>query len=127
MNCPYCQQPARFVTGKELYPLHQSLAKNYYYVCRRCDASVGCHKGTNKPLGNLANRELREARGRAHKAFDPIWRKHGINRNDAYKWLAEQMELTKSECHMAKMSIAECARVVELATAYRQLLSEVPS
>ena len=29
------------------------------YICKPCDAYVGVHKGTDKALGRLANKELR--------------------------------------------------------------------
>lgn len=79
-----------------------------------CDAYVGCHNMTNKPLGTLANAELREARNKAHSAFNKIWRNGLITRKSAYKVLQRVMLMTESEAHIAKMSIEQCRKVASI-------------
>lgn len=74
MECPYCRQPAKLVTGAAMYPHRPDLIHKWFYRCFPCDAHVGCHPGTRNPLGRLANFELRTAKIAAHAAFDPIWR-----------------------------------------------------
>ena len=53
--CDYCGRQAEYVDSKVVY------GKSYgmMYLCRNCMAYVGVHKGTDKPLGRLANAELR--------------------------------------------------------------------
>ena len=53
--CDYCGREAEFVDSKIIYG--RSYGK--IYLCRNCMAYVGVHKGTDKPLGRLANAELR--------------------------------------------------------------------
>ena len=57
------------------------------YYCEPCNAYVGCHKNSRKPLGTLANKELRELRIRTHEIFDPLWKSGKMTRSEAYKML----------------------------------------
>lgn len=52
--CDYCGRETEYVDSKVIY------GKSYgkIYLCRNCMAYVGVHKGTDKPLGRLANAEL---------------------------------------------------------------------
>lgn len=91
------------------------------YLCRPCNAYVGVHKGTDRALGRLADSELRYWKKAAHAAFDPLWQKQisqGISkhtaRGNAYKWLAEQMQLDSNDAHIGMMDVEQCKRVVEL-------------
>ena len=96
------------------------------YICRPCDAWVGVHKGTDKALGRLANKELREAKKEAHFWFDKIAKTNLIykvfpkymdgvsNRNRAYLWLSEQLGIPRDICHIGMMDVADCKRVIEL-------------
>ena len=54
--CDYCGRETEYVDSKVIY------GKSYgkIYLCRNCMAYVGVHKGTDKPLGRLANAELRK-------------------------------------------------------------------
>ncbi len=80
--CDYCGRETEYVDSKVIY------GKSYgkIYLCRNCMAYVGVHKGTDKPLGRLANAELRNWKKAAHAVFDPLW-KYGRfrgHRNAAY-------------------------------------------
>lgn len=120
--CQYCNNPSRLVDGSFLYPHRSDLSHlNFYY----CDdghepAYVGCHPHSTKTLGILANSELRDAKKRAHLAFDPIWRNKRYTRGQAYKWLAETMGLTREECHIGMFSIRQCTQVVLLSVGFRR-------
>jgi hypothetical protein len=95
------------------------------YLCRPCKAWVGVHKGTDKPLGRLANKELREWKIKAHAAFDPLWKAkmsqgHSKKsaRNSGYAWLAEQMGIPREACHVGMFDVEQCKRVVEICSPY---------
>ena len=93
--CPYCGKRAEFVDSAEVY---HGRSYGMIYLCRPCDAYVGCHgngKG-DSPKGRLANAELRRWKIAAHNAFDPLWKFGPFRglRNSAYAWLAEQMGVT---------------------------------
>lgn len=115
VNCDYCQQPAQLVGGDTIYPHRPDLAHKWFYYCAPCIAWVGCHPGTEKPLGRLANAELRRAKQDAHAAFDPLWQSGGMKRKAAYAWLAEQLGVER--IHIGKCDLATCRRVVEICRA----------
>lgn len=131
--CPYCFTPARISDGVEVYgtPGYGAM-----YVCGNypeCDAYVGVHKGTQEPLGRLANAELRQAKVRAHKAFDPLWqsasalydlpddedeRRQALRRirsrarTRAYAWLAEQLGTEVEHTHIGWFDVDQCYRTI---------------
>jgi len=83
----------------------------------QCNAYVGTHKKSGKPLGTLANSALRAARSRAHAAFDPLWRdaKSTMTRREAYQWLSETLNIRFKDCHIALFDLRTCGHVVNLA------------
>ena len=83
------------------------------YLCPRCGAYVGVHKGSDKPLGRLANSELRNWKKAAHAAFDPLW-KYGPyrgRRNEAYRWLSEIMGTPIEFTHIGMFDVDQCRKV----------------
>ena len=119
MTCPYCNQTARLTTGATIYPHRPDLHALRFWACVACDAYVGCHRGTERPLGRLANLELRQAKMRAHAAFDPLWRARDRSqrpktRSEAYAWLARQLGIERERCHIGEMDVEMCERVVEV-------------
>ncbi len=110
--CPYCGLPAELADSKEIY------GKSYgmIYICRPCDAYVGCHGRGDTPKGTLADAELREWRKKAHRAFDPIWKtgKYRYRRNAAYSWLADMLGLPVEKTHIGMFDVAACKRVIEV-------------
>ena len=119
VTCDYCAQNAERVSGAVLYPHRPDLAHKTFWRCEPCGAHVGCHPGGDKPLGRLADAELRRWKGRAHGAFDPLWKSGHMRRKDAYKWLARQLGIKPKDCHIGTMDIPTCQRVVEICRALR--------
>lgn len=122
--CPYCNEPAELIDTQEIYG-----GKSYglAYICWPCDAYVGVHRGTTKPLGTLANFELRKWRNAAHAAFDPIWEERykeyrsvdpnytkSVARRFCYQQLATLMGISPEECHIAMFDVIQCDEVIEL-------------
>lgn len=120
--CPYCDEPAMLVSGAFIYRRRPDLAHKAMWRCGPCDAWVGCHDGTQIPLGRLANAELRLAKQAAHAAFDPLWqakmRRDGVSKSKArkagYSWLAEQLGIERRRCHIGMMDVDDCRRVAEI-------------
>lgn len=108
--CPYCGRRAELVDSKSIYG--RSCGK--VHLCRDCMAYVGTHKGSNRPLGRLANAELREWKIAAHKAFDPLWMygRFKGNRNGAYRWLSEQVGLPVNKTHIGMFDVPECRQAI---------------
>lgn len=110
MNCPYCGKEAIWCENKTIY------GKNYgdsymCYLCKDCDAYVGCHKNTTESLGTMANKELRELRVHCHLEFDKFWKSGYLKRREAYKYLAEIMGM--GEAHIGGFSIQECLKLLK--------------
>lgn len=121
-HCPYCSAPIAIVDSSVLY---NGRSYGWAYICSsypKCDAYVGCHPGTKRPLGRLADKELRLAKTAAHKAFDAVWkenaRQRGLSPKEArrrgYAWLADALRILRTECHIGMMDVETCKRVVEL-------------
>ena len=127
ITCAYCLREAELVTGAVIYPHRPDLADKKFYNCSPCGAWVGCHDGTETPLGRLANAELRRAKGAAHAAFDPFWRakirRDGVSKKEArglaYKWLAGQLGISREDCHIGMMGPETCRLVVKICNDFR--------
>jgi hypothetical protein len=124
--CPYCKKEARLVTGKDIYTYpSQKLADKFFYLCKPCGAYVGCHPGTKKALGSLANHELRQYRSEAHKAFDYIWKYGGkLNRSEAYSWLARAMGKNKNEAHIGMFNKDECEKLCKMIVKFKMIRAQ---
>ena len=122
-KCPYCgfdavHYPSSGIVyaGRDFGPV---------WVCSRyptCDAYVGCHKDGDgkRPLGRLADKALRQAKMRAHAAFDPLWKELGLRRRKAYAKLADALGIPVDDCHIGMFDEAMCARVVAVCGQLRQ-------
>lgn len=119
--CPYCDSPVKLMTSREVYQGRDFGGQ--VWACSqfpRCHAYVGCHPGTKKPLGRLANKELRAWKVMAHAEFDPMW-KHKMEREQlskskarqaGYVWLAAQLGIEVKKCHIGWFDVEQCKRVV---------------
>lgn len=116
--CPYCGKWSKKVNGDTIYPHRKDLYKKVFYLCEPCDAYVGCHPNTTKPLGRLANEELRKAKSSAHMAFDKLWRGGNMSRGKAYQWLQRQLKLPAQDCHIGMFDIETCKKVVQVSKDY---------
>lgn len=103
------------VDGNVIYPNRPDLRQKSFWLCAPCGAYVGCHEGTNKPFGTLADYETRRARNRAHAEFDPIWQLGWMNRKQAYAWLASKLGIDFERCHIGMFDAATCASVARIA------------
>jgi hypothetical protein len=93
MKCPYCDHDAQLVTGAVIYPRLPWLHEKLFYSCLPCNAYVGCHDGTVRP---------------AHAAFDPIWKSRQLTRTAAYRWLARELRIEITDCHIGMFDVDTC-------------------
>lgn len=115
--CRYCggvirPVPARLIYGEAAKRL--GMQHEWIHQCQNCNARVGCHKGTKRPLGNVANEVLRLKRMETHQIFDVFWKAQGMSRTQGYKWLARQMKLPESRTHIGGFEMDQCQRVIDL-------------
>lgn len=111
--CDYCGHRAELVDDAVIY------GRSYghtAYLCRNCGAYVGCHGRSDKPLGRLANAQLRRWKMAAHAAFDPLWKRGPFRgrRRAAYAWLAEKMALPVEKTHIGMFDERQCQQVIEI-------------
>lgn len=111
IECGYCHIPAEKVTGKEIYPHRPDLYHLTFYKCS-CGAYVGCHKGTETPMGSLADEATRKARNRAHAMFDQLWKDGHMTRSAAYGWMRHVTGKKKEHCHIGMFDVETCNKVV---------------
>lgn len=128
VKCPYCGEYAQLQPDSKVY------GKSYggqVWLCGPCFAYVGTHKsgkGT-KPLGTLANQELRKWRSKAHISFDPLWQskikkdpsKKRSARNEAYSWLAMNMGLDIDDCHIGMFDVEKCKQAILICRKYTRI------
>jgi len=126
--CPICETTARLTDGREIYPHRPDLADKPIWACTFCgDTYVGCHPGTEDPLGFPADAALREARILLHhRRIDPLWKNAPVSggygrldtdgikqvqraaRGRVYGFLAARMGLTRETCHTAMFTLEQC-------------------
>lgn len=105
--CNCCGGQVCLVENSKIYGGRSFGDWPYAYLCRDCFAYVGLHPATDLPLGTLADKPLRDARGSCKKPFEQIWRDH-MTRKQAYAWLAQQLGIPAEQCHFGLFDIALC-------------------
>ena len=109
--CPYCCTLTNLVDSSIIY---NDESYGMIYMCPICSSYVGCYKHTHKALGRLANKELREAKKKAHHYLDQLWKPHSFKRPLIYSWLSEKLGIPKEFTHIGMSDILQCERIVEL-------------
>lgn len=104
------------------------LRKRYYYRCDsypRCLCIHGAHSD-GRPMSSPASQETKLARSQAHDAFDRLWRgkTRVMSRYSAYGWLAIQLKIAPSECHIGYFDLEMCRRVIERSAILMSLRSQ---
>lgn len=125
VTCPYCHREAELVKGVAIYGHHRpDLMYHNFWRCKPCGAHVGCHRNSFRPLGRLANAELRKAKMAAHAAFDPLWKSGEMTRSEAYAWLASTLGISQANCHIGMFDVDGCNAVIA-AVAERQYVANM--
>ena len=123
-TCLHCGGDCRLTNGVEVYPHRTDLYPKLFYVCDRCDASVGVHSGTEKPLGHAADKPTRNARMLLHEQIlDPLWKNEPDRRAArrwVYKFLAKALGIEREDCHTGMFTIERCR------DAWRALKDQTP-
>ena len=114
IKCPYCHGIAQLTPAEKIYG--PDTKEEWLYVCCHypvCNSYVGVHKGTTRPLGTLANGDLRNKRIKAHKMFDLIWRNNVMNRKAAYRWMSDKLCLPYESAHIGCFSEYMCDQLID--------------
>ncbi len=113
-RCPYCKRESELVTGERIYPQRRDLHELNFYLCTTCGAYVGCHPGSKRPLGRLADAELRRWKMKVHEVLDPLWTRGRMKRSQAYSHLANRMGIRKQDCHIGMFDAEQCRQAVRI-------------
>ncbi len=119
--CRYCGGPIRLVPAKQIYgkSTHRlGMDGESIYQCQNCNARVGCHKGSDRPLGDVANEMLRLKRIETHQVFDAFWKSNHMSRTQAYKWLSQQLRLPEKNAHIGGFEMDQCQKVINMCQGY---------
>lgn len=111
--CPYCGKETLLTDSSEVY----GVSYGPIYLCRDCNAFVGCYTGTTISLGRLANAELREAKKRAHHYLDQLWISGRHSRHSIYTWLSNQLGIPRELTHIGMSDIEQCNKIAEISKA----------
>ena len=115
LYCPYCGglaglRPAEYVYGeRNLNP------DNYLYVCSgypSCDSYIGVHKKSMRPMGTLANGDLRHKRIEAHRALNKVVQAGVMTKHGAYIWLQNRLCLREKDMHIGMFSEYRCEETI---------------
>ena len=80
----------------------------------KCKGTHGAHED-GRPLGIPADQETKQARIKAHEAFDALWKSmRKVTRSEAYQWLQHTMGLSKDEAHIGRFTREQCVHLVAL-------------
>jgi hypothetical protein len=111
--CPHCSSDVELVGNERIYGMPYG-EWPYVYRCKddACGSYVGLHPFTAIPLGTLADAPTRDARKKAKALFNPLWQSGGMDRKEAYAWLARELGIPVGECHVGWFDVATCERVV---------------
>ena len=105
--CPYCKVETKLADSECIY----GRSYGFIYLCEPCKAYCGVHKGTLKPLGTPANKELRALRKEAHSLLDPLWKSGKFKRSRLYKDLAIAVGVDVP-LHIGETTKELCERVI---------------
>lgn len=122
VKCPYCGSPVQHYPSSTF--IYKTRDLGPVWCCSRypgCNAYVGCHPGTEKPKGPLADSRLRSQRIKAHEILDQLVRINqtiGIPdpRSKTYQLLANKMNRKTEMTHIGwfnHMEMQHCLTVLE--------------
>lgn len=112
IKCDSCGSPRVGLQKRGFMGLRVFGAWDLIWHCLDCNALVGCHEGTDIPLGHMADAPTREARFQAHRSFDPLWRRGKMTRAEAYAWMAKALMIPPEAAHIGMLSQRQCEVLV---------------
>lgn len=124
--CCGCEKDveARITNGGEIYPTRLDLKYKLLFVCDDCGNYVGTHEDSEKPLGCIPTKEIRQKRMLIHDILDPLWKQKRITRQYLYQKLARKLQV--KEYHTADIkSVEEANKVIAVAELLREELKDV--
>ena len=116
--CPYCGAEVVLKDSSVIY----GTSYGNVWICSnwpKCDAYVGCQQNSTRPLGRLANPELRYWKKQAHAKFDQLWKHGDMSHTNAYDWLSRELGVPIKECHIGMFDVDQCKAVCNAVQQHR--------
>ena len=113
--CRYCGGEIQLIPAGQIYgsSVHRlGYAGEYVFQCKNCDARVGCHRGTSRPLGNVVNETLRLKGMEAHRVFDTFWKSQHMIRATAYRWLSQKLRIPERKAQIGGLEMDQCREII---------------
>ena len=117
INCPYCGAPAICRPASTIHGACTWQKGSYLYLCSRwpaCDSYVAAHKKDHRPMGSLANKNLRRKRIQAHQALEELRQDRHMEKWAIYLWLQGKLQMDPDKVHISMFSEEMCDRVTAL-------------
>ena len=108
LYCPYCKRPGVLRPAAYVYGDNNLDPEKYLYVCSgypSCDSYIGAHKKSMRPMGTMADSNLRNKRIEAHRALDAIWKNGYMTKHSTYIWLQNRLNLREKDTHIGMFSV----------------------
>lgn len=121
VHCDCCSSQNVALQKRELLNLRTYGRWDLIWYCGDCGALVGCHEGTDIPMGRMADATTRKARFETHEVFDRLWRGRGaqLSRAEAYIWMADALGIELEDAHISMFSQDQCAKLVAAVLNYK--------
>lgn len=117
IQCPYCYANASLRPASVVYGSNRRSRGKFLYICDRwpaCDAYVSAHDGNHRPMGTLANGDLRHKRILAHRALQQLQQSRHMEKWEVYIWLQAKLGLNTQQAHIGQFSEWMCDEVIRL-------------
>ena len=114
--CPYCNGRSEIRTLESVTGNKE--AKGYAFVCKNypsCDSYVKMNNQTGRPLGTMANKQLRSLRIEAHIQLYRLYADGSMSRDEAYEWMAAVLNIPRQDAHIGLFQEYYCRKVIALA------------
>lgn len=80
--------------------------------------TLGHTKKSMRPMGTMADSNLRNKRIEAHRALDAIWKNGYMTKHSTYIWLQNRLNLREKDTHIGKFSYYLCEQTIRECTDY---------
>lgn len=102
-----------------------------FYGCENypeCDCKHGAHQADGKPKGSPGDKATRQARIKAHAAFDKLWKggRAEMSRGDAYRWMRKAMDLPPDKAHIGGFNVGQCEWLIKKVDEYFKGTADTP-
>lgn len=119
VRCDECGSPRVALQNTKMMNFRRAWRWSLVWFCSDCTAFVGCHEGTDIPLGFMAGLETRHARYEAHQVFDPMWKRGPMSKDQAYQWMAKALFIPYERAHIGMLSKEQCEVLIQAVRHYK--------